>query len=94
MKVKVRCVKKYFDIELNRFIEPDKEDKNYERIITRERANEIIEKTQGAIEILNVVKEDTVIETTKLYADGEIIAKQKKIINRGKKTATKKKTSK
>lgn len=57
MKVKVRCVKDYFDLELNELIKPDEKDKNYERIISRERADEIIEKTQGAIEIIETIKE-------------------------------------
>ena len=58
MKVKVRCVKNYYDLELNTLITPSVEDKNYERIITRERADEIIDKTDGAIEIIETVKED------------------------------------
>ena len=58
MKVKVRCVKNYYDLELNTLITPSVEDKNYERIITRERADEIIDKTDGAVEIIGTVKED------------------------------------
>ena len=58
MKVKVRCVKNYYDLELNTLITPSVEDKNYERIITRERADEIIDKTDGAVEIIETVKED------------------------------------
>lgn len=57
MKVKVRCLRNYFDLELNKLIKPDENDVNYERIITRERADEIIEKTDGAIEIIETVKE-------------------------------------
>lgn len=57
MKVKVRCTKKYYDLELKCIIEPTPEDKNYERVISRERADEIVERT-GAIEILGTVKEE------------------------------------
>lgn len=58
MKVKVRCVRDYFDLELNKLIKPDTNDENYERVITRERADEIIDKTQGAIEIIETLKEE------------------------------------
>lgn len=58
MKVKVRCVRDYFDLELNKLIKPDENDDNYERVITRERADEIIDKTQGAIEIIETLKEE------------------------------------
>ena len=58
MKVKVRCIKNYYDLELNTLITPDENDGNHERVITRERADEIIEKTDGAIEIIETIKED------------------------------------
>lgn len=58
MKVKVRCVRDYFDLELNKLIKPNEKDDNYERVITRERADEIIDKTQGAIEIIETLKEE------------------------------------
>lgn len=58
MKVKVRCVRDYFDLELNKLIKPNENDDNYERVITRERADEIIDKTQGAIEIIETLKEE------------------------------------
>ena len=57
MKVKVRCIRTYYDLELGCIIEPKPEDKNYERVITRERADVIIDKT-NAIEILGPVKEE------------------------------------
>lgn len=57
MKVKVRCLREYFDLELNTKIKPEENDNNYERIISRKRADEIIEKTQGAIEIIETIKE-------------------------------------
>lgn len=58
MKVKVRCVRDYFDLELNKLIQPNEKDANYERVITRERADEIIDKTDGAIEIIETLKEE------------------------------------
>lgn len=58
MKVRVRCVRDYFDLELNKLIKPNEKDDNYERVITRERADEIIDKTQGAIEIIETLKEE------------------------------------
>ena len=58
MKVKVRCIKEYYDLELKVFIKPIKEDENYERVISKMRADEIIERTNGAIEILNIVQEE------------------------------------
>ena len=39
MKVKVRCIKEYYDLELGVVIKPTAEDKNYERVITRDRAD-------------------------------------------------------
>lgn len=65
MKVKVRCLRNYFDLELNKLITASKEDKNYERIITRERADEIIDKTNGAIEILETVRQEKKETATK-----------------------------
>ena len=58
MKVKVECVFEYFDLELNKSITPNDEDKNKYRIIPKLRAEEIIEKTNGAIKILEEVKEE------------------------------------
>lgn len=57
MKVKVRCVRDYYDLEINKLVRPDVNDVNYERIISRERAEEIIDKTSGAIEIIETIKE-------------------------------------
>ena len=56
MKVKVRCVKDYFDMVLGCAVRSTPEDPNYERIISRQRADEIIEKTDGAIEIIEVAE--------------------------------------
>ena len=50
-KVKVKCIMKYHDVELGCDIYPDKSDANYERIITKRRANKILEKIP-AIEII------------------------------------------
>lgn len=63
MKVKVRCVKEYYDIELGCFIKPSVSDPNFERVITRERADYVIDKTDGAIVILETIKEEKKKET-------------------------------
>ena len=44
MKVKVRCIRDYYDLDLNTIIRASEEDPNYERVITRERADVLIEK--------------------------------------------------
>ena len=84
MKVRVRCVKKYLDVELGIEITPDKSDKNYERTISRERADEIIERTDGAVEIIGTVKEEE-IETATLPADKETAVVNTKVQNNKKK---------
>ena len=58
MKVKVECVFEYTDKELNQKVTPSETDKNKYRIISKERADEIIKKTGGAIKILEEVKEE------------------------------------
>lgn len=57
MKVKVECVFDYYDLELNTLVTPNDDDKNKFRVTTNERAEEIIEKTNGAIKILGPVEE-------------------------------------
>ena len=54
MKVKVRCIKEYFDLELGKLIKPTPKDENYERIISRERADVL--EDLDLIEVLEVVK--------------------------------------
>ena len=56
MKVKVECVFDYYDLELNTLVTPNDDDKNKFRVTTNERAEEIIEKTNGAIKILGPVE--------------------------------------
>ena len=63
MKVKVRCIRDYFDLELNTIIKANPEDPNYERVITRERADKLLE--LNLIEELGVVKEDKKEQATK-----------------------------
>lgn len=58
MKVKVECVSQYTDLELHTDVTPNEDDKNKYRIISKERADEIIEKTNGAIKILEEIKEE------------------------------------
>ncbi len=70
MKVRVRCEKEYHDKELGRIIKPDKSDKDYERTIDKIRADEIISKTNGAIKIIGVVKEEK-IDNAMLEVDCE-----------------------
>lgn len=55
MKAKVRCIKTYFDLELSKQISNDPTDKNYERIISKERADHLEE--LGLVEVLGLVKE-------------------------------------
>ena len=66
MKVKVRCRCRYVDVELSKeagyevYINPDPTDENYERVISRKRADEILENTAsvgGAIEIIETIRE-------------------------------------
>ena len=42
MKVKVRCIQTYIDSEINERITNSSEDKNYERIVSKERASELV----------------------------------------------------
>ena len=63
MKVKVRCIRDYFDLELGTIIRANPEDPNYERVITRERADKLLE--LNLIEELGVVKEEKKEQATK-----------------------------
>ena len=63
MKVKVRCIRDYFDLELDTIIRANPEDPNYERVITRERADKLLE--LNLIEELGVVKEEKKEQATK-----------------------------
>lgn len=69
MKVRVRCKQQYVDMELSKqegktiLITPSKDDPNYERTITRERADVLEE--LNLVEVLGVVKEEN-IETANL----------------------------
>lgn len=65
MKVKVECVFEYFDLELGKSITAKETDKNKYRIISKERADEIIEKTSGAIKILEEIKEIKKVKAVK-----------------------------
>lgn len=56
MKVKVRCIRDYYDLDLNTIIRASEEDPNYERVITRERADVLIEKE--LVEEIEVIKEE------------------------------------
>lgn len=55
MKVKVRCIKSYYDLELKTIVTNSPSDKNYERIIKSERAKYLEEKE--LVKILEVIQE-------------------------------------
>ena len=75
MKVKVRCVKEYYDLELKVTITPSSADSNYERIVTRERADVL--EDLGLVEVLGIVKEE--VETaTKPKKSTKTVKKQPK----------------
>ena len=57
MKVKVECQFEYYDLELGKSVTSKDSDKNKYRIISKERAEEIIEKTNGAIKIIEEIAE-------------------------------------
>ena len=71
MKVKVECVFEYTDKELNQKVTPSETDKNKYRIISKERAEEIIEKTNGAIKVLEEVNEEKKEEAVKPTTEKE-----------------------
>lgn len=65
MKVKIRCIQEYQDIELSNekgskvFVTPNANDENYERIVTRERADFLVD--LGVVEIVEIIKEENKI---------------------------------
>ena len=59
MKAKVKCIKEYFDLQLltnekPTRITPNEKDKNYIRLVTTERANELVD--AGVCELVEVVE--------------------------------------
>ena len=60
MKVKVQCVRNYYDMELKTNITTNPEDKNYERIISRERADYLV--SLGLVEIKEIIKEEKEVQ--------------------------------
>lgn len=62
MKAKIRCIQEYQDLELSEekgkkvFVTPNKEDKNYERIVSKERADFLV--YLGVVEIVEIIKEE------------------------------------
>lgn len=54
MNVKVRCIRDYYDLELNKLVQAKPEDENYERIISRERADVL--EDLDLIKVLEIVK--------------------------------------
>lgn len=55
MKAKIRCINDYFDLEINKMITRSPEDENYERIVSRERAEHL--EQLGLIEIVEIIQE-------------------------------------
>ena len=56
MKVKVKCIKEYYDLDIKTLIKPVETDPNYERIISKERADVLVDK--NLVEIVEVIKEE------------------------------------
>lgn len=73
MKVKVRCIETYNDTELNIKITNNSDDKNYERIVSKERADVLVK--AGVCEILEVFNEKK-IENAKLNDNKEVVRKK------------------
>lgn len=74
MKAKVRCIETYNDTELNTKITNNPEDKNYERVVSIERA--IVLDKARVCEILEAFNEEE-IENTKLDENEEEIENTK-----------------
>ncbi len=55
MKVKVRCIQTYIDSEIDERITNSSEDENYERIVSKERAIELVK--AGVCEVIEQVEE-------------------------------------
>ena len=89
MKAKVRCIETYNDTELKCKITNNPEDKNYERVVSMERA--IVLDEAGVCEILESFNEEE-IENTKLDDNEEEI--ETATINKSKKGEREKKETK
>lgn len=84
---KVRCIQTYYDSEIKTRITNNAEDKNYERIVSKERAAELIsagvcvilsEETEETNNTTKTVAKEEKVETAKLDADTETAVKKSK----------------
>lgn len=73
MEAKVRCIETYNDTELNIKITNNSDDKNYERIVSKERADVLVQ--AGVCEILEEFYEKK-IENAKLNDNKEVVLKK------------------
>lgn len=91
MKVKVRCIQTYIDSEINERITNSLEDKNYERIVSKERASELVK--AGVCSLIEQQEEqdeqqeqkeeqEQIAETAKLEPDAETAVQKTKTSNK------------
>ena len=79
MKAKVRCIETYNDTELNIKITNNSDDKNYERVVSKERADVLVK--AGVCEVIEEEQEEKV-ETAKLEPDAETAVQKTKTSNK------------
>lgn len=93
METKVRCIQTYIDSEINERITNNPEDDNYERIVTKERAIELVkagvcvlvdeQEEQEQQEQQEKEQEETEkVETAKLEPDTETAVQKSKTSNK------------
>lgn len=87
MKAKVRCIETYNDTELNIKITNNSDDKNYERVVSKERADVLVK--AGVCEVIEEEQEEEQqeeqiekVETAKLEPDAETAVQKTKTSNK------------
>lgn len=87
MKAKVRCIETYNDTELNIKITNNSDDKNYERVVSKERADLLVK--AGVCEVIEEEQEEEQqeeqiekVETAKLEPDAETAVQKTKTSNK------------
>ncbi len=92
METKVRCIQTYIDSEINERITNNPEDANYERIVTKERAIELVK--AGVCEVIEQQEEQEQqeqqeeqeqtekVENAKLEPDAETALQKTKTSNK------------
>ena len=87
MKAKVRCIETYNDTELNIKITNNSDDKNYERVVSKERADVLVK--AGVCEVIEEEQEEAQqeeqiekVETAKLEPDAETTVQKTKTSNK------------